>query len=347
MAVEVFVSYSRQDRERVERLIAALEAQDTQKLLSFWWDQDNVGGAKWWKTILQNIRSSDAFVVCVSDSMASSTPCKLELEYARDCNRHILPVLVSNVTHKTLRKVKLVDTHYDVYTVDEPNAEAIYRSLQRTPIGRKLPVPLPNEPDLPKHPLTAAYDALERNVHLSFAQQRKILTQLQSVQETVKLHEDILQVTGDLLRREEIAVSIQADLKRLCKSLQRTEVKTIEPRDRKKVSNDTGPEPTKAEFQVAVDTIDQVEARPTTESKNAKRTRAIALSAALTDLSEDKLNSLAKTLNIVADDTSILATEIAVALVNRPLDVPRALQELNNSGSAEVSARIKAVVLVK
>lgn len=86
----VFVSYSRQDQEFVDRL--AREIEETG--FSAWVDREAIrGGSQWRAAITQAIRDCGAFLAVLSPSCTASTNVGRELELAADHNRSIIPII--------------------------------------------------------------------------------------------------------------------------------------------------------------------------------------------------------------------------------------------------------------
>ena len=88
---DVFVSYSRADREIVVELVAGLQARE----LRAWVDLEDIPpSAEWMAEIRAAIEASDGYLVVVSPSLASSKVCAEELELAREAGKRIVPVMV-------------------------------------------------------------------------------------------------------------------------------------------------------------------------------------------------------------------------------------------------------------
>ena len=88
---DVFVSYSRADRERVVELTQALAARGKRA----WVDLEDIPpSAEWMAEIRSAIESADGYLVVVSPALAGSKVCAEELEHARVAGKRIVPVLV-------------------------------------------------------------------------------------------------------------------------------------------------------------------------------------------------------------------------------------------------------------
>ena len=88
---DVFVSYSRADRERVVELTRALAARGKRA----WVDLEDIPpSAEWMAEIRSAIESADDYLVVISPSLAGSKVCAEELEHAKQAGKRIVPVLV-------------------------------------------------------------------------------------------------------------------------------------------------------------------------------------------------------------------------------------------------------------
>jgi formylglycine-generating enzyme required for sulfatase activity len=87
---DVFISYSRRDREFVGRLREELlnKAQDV------WIDWENIPPSQgWWEEIKKGISRANNFVIVLSPNSMGSPVCQMEIEYARELKKRIIPVL--------------------------------------------------------------------------------------------------------------------------------------------------------------------------------------------------------------------------------------------------------------
>jgi len=100
---DVFISYSRKDSAFVQRLNTALVGD--QRLV--WVDWQGIpAGEDWWNEIKLGIENAETFVVVISDNWLKSQICHQELEYARDHNKRILPVIHQQITNDIETQVK-------------------------------------------------------------------------------------------------------------------------------------------------------------------------------------------------------------------------------------------------
>ncbi|MCV7027742.1 toll/interleukin-1 receptor domain-containing protein [Mycobacterium sherrisii] len=156
----LFISYSSQDRGKVDSLTNALRRGQNQ----VWFDQELGGGESWWAKILEQIRDCEVFIVALSSNWLQSKPSQAELRYAQALNRPILPVRVGDVDSmrvNPLAALQIID--YREPTVDAGiQLVTAVHGLRSKPVP--LPDPLPEEPPVPFGYITRLGNTLaERN----------------------------------------------------------------------------------------------------------------------------------------------------------------------------------------
>jgi CHASE2 domain-containing sensor protein len=87
---DVFISYSRRDKEFVQQLHAALLAQNRDTWIDW---QDILPTEKWWKAIEAGIEGAEAFVFVISPDSVTSKVCADEIEHAIKHNKRLIPVV--------------------------------------------------------------------------------------------------------------------------------------------------------------------------------------------------------------------------------------------------------------
>jgi hypothetical protein len=90
---DVFISYSRLDKEFVGQLREAL-AREEQDVWVDW--EDIPPSQSWWDEIQKGIARANNFVLVMSEHSMSSPICQLEIEHARQLKKRIIPVLHSD-----------------------------------------------------------------------------------------------------------------------------------------------------------------------------------------------------------------------------------------------------------
>ena len=143
----IFVSHSSKDLDVVKHLARGLEGAGTE----VWIGHDNIGGGEvWWDRILQSIRDSTLFLFAISDASITSEPCRLELDYARDLHRPVLPVQVGELANIRTNPVAHVQT-IPYRPDDAQSGIAVLGAVVRLagePVPQ-LPDPMPPPPPIP------------------------------------------------------------------------------------------------------------------------------------------------------------------------------------------------------
>lgn len=177
--MNVFVSYSSKDRDRVRDLVRDLEEVGH----NVWFDQELSGGQDWWDRILNQIRSCDVFVIALSENWVLSGPCAQECNYALALDRHVLPASIKELKPETMpatiQRLQIVNYQQS----DMATLKKLMLALNQLPPSTPLPDPLPEPPPVPLSPLALLANQLQAAT-LSLAEQRDILTRLRlSLQE--------------------------------------------------------------------------------------------------------------------------------------------------------------------
>lgn len=109
-SLDVFISYSRADSDRVRKLNDALQAQGK----TTWFDQESIAsGTDFQAEIYQGIETSDNFLFVISPNSVNSPYCAGEVKYAAKLNKRFITVLHQPVAaaslHPELAKVQWID----------------------------------------------------------------------------------------------------------------------------------------------------------------------------------------------------------------------------------------------
>lgn len=122
---DVFISYSRKDKDFVQTLHHALAAEGR----DIWVDWEDIPlTADWWTEIQRGIEAANTFVFVISPDSATSTVCGQELDHAINHNKRIVPVVYRN-TDAPPEKI----THLNwIFVRDSDNFENAFKSLLQT-----------------------------------------------------------------------------------------------------------------------------------------------------------------------------------------------------------------------
>lgn len=86
---DVFISYSRRERVFADSLASELEKDGR----TVWIDRARIElTSEWWEEIKRGIEASDNFILIMSPDSMASPVCHLEIEYARQLTKRIIPV---------------------------------------------------------------------------------------------------------------------------------------------------------------------------------------------------------------------------------------------------------------
>jgi WD40 repeat protein len=91
---EIFISYSRRDKDFVQRLASALNALDRE----IWLDERDIElTAEWLKEIFANIEAADNFLFVISPDSVASPYARKEIDHAATSNKRMVPIYYRSV----------------------------------------------------------------------------------------------------------------------------------------------------------------------------------------------------------------------------------------------------------
>jgi hypothetical protein len=96
--LNVFISYSRQERESVNRLQTARKSRGIEALVD---REDIAKGEEWWARIKQLITEADTIVFTLSPGSVGSRVCNDEVEFAEKLNKRFVPIVVRDLEGQT------------------------------------------------------------------------------------------------------------------------------------------------------------------------------------------------------------------------------------------------------
>ena len=155
-SAEVFVSYSREDQDRVFELTAKLRAAG----VSLWIDQGAIDAASLWsEQIVNALESAKALLLIVTPSSVHSDNVAKEVMLVSERKGHILPVhLEPTVIPPTLKYQLAGIQHIEYFKAGETDAsvKAILRSLERLGVAISPPQTARPAAAAPPQPAPAA-----------------------------------------------------------------------------------------------------------------------------------------------------------------------------------------------
>ncbi|KAM3092149.1 toll/interleukin-1 receptor domain-containing protein [Phormidesmis sp. 146-12] len=122
---DVFISYSRKDKDFVRALHAALVQQNRET----WVDWEDIPlTADWWQEIQSGIEAADTFVFVVSPDSIASKVCREEIDHAVKCHKRLVPI-VHREGFDTQQIHPALAKHNWLFFRAEDNFEQAFRSL--------------------------------------------------------------------------------------------------------------------------------------------------------------------------------------------------------------------------
>jgi hypothetical protein len=197
----VFVSYSRDDHDAVTELIEDVKAAG----LETWHDQTLAGGQRWWENILSNIRESNIFVFALSPQSCDSQACRLELNYAGQLHKTILPVLVADGINVNLLPPPLHEIQVaDYRRRDKEAAFALVKSINTAPPNPPMPDPLPPSPSVPESYINRLQERIDASETLNSQAQMALVFELEAQLRNGRSSTEIRDLLLRLKRRDDL-----------------------------------------------------------------------------------------------------------------------------------------------
>lgn len=215
--MKIFISYSSQQRP-----VVAVLAQDLGDLIKtlhpgtdyeVWYDQELIGGHDWWDSILDSIQRCDLFIFALSAESLDSEACKLEIDYACQLNKRVLPVLITDDVDTgflppTLQRLQWIDYR-------QRDSRTAYQNLLKgmvnLPEAEPLPDPLPLRPDAPVSPLTKLMQQIDSS-SLDLQLQAGLVHELKQYLDNPKQANQARQMLQKLSKHPDVRASIAREI---------------------------------------------------------------------------------------------------------------------------------------
>jgi hypothetical protein len=138
MAKGVFFSYAREDRGVVAPFARYIENAG----FAVFFDQEIIGGQQWWDRLLTKIEECDAFVPVLSSLYLRSGPCRIEVSYAVELGKTLIPMDLSAGTLASAAFIEPIKaSQWVTYDADDQMGTVL-----------KLVAAINNSPDAPPLP---------------------------------------------------------------------------------------------------------------------------------------------------------------------------------------------------
>lgn len=124
---DLFMSYSRRDKDFVQKLHGAIE--ETGR--DVWIDWENIPlTAEWFEEIKRGIEGSDAFVFIITPDSICSEVCQEELKYSLEHNKRLVPILRRDLTLDERRGLnEALSSHNWIYFREEDDFQVSFNAL--------------------------------------------------------------------------------------------------------------------------------------------------------------------------------------------------------------------------
>ncbi len=198
MSRNVFLSYSRQDAEMAAWVRATLTKFGHQ----CWMDERLEGGDEWWQSILQAIQWCDVYIPLLSPNFVTSEACQLELTYAIELQRPLVPTHVAGELGKRGFVPAVSERQWiDLRQADGDAEGAIVRSVTKLPAAPGLPNPLPSPPQVPISYTLEIRGVLARPT-LDRESQEWVLGQVDIRSQRAEEPQDLIELLDELQRHD-------------------------------------------------------------------------------------------------------------------------------------------------
>ena len=124
---ELFISYSRKDKEFVRKLHERLVAQKRDVWVDF---EDIPLASDWRREIFQGIEAADSFVFVISPDSIKSEVCDEEVNHAINNKKRLIPIFYRDGEYKNMHQA--LSSHNWIYFRDTDDFEAAFKSFSDT-----------------------------------------------------------------------------------------------------------------------------------------------------------------------------------------------------------------------
>jgi hypothetical protein len=227
----LFLSYAREDRADLGRLTEALGLLGHE----VWVDEALTGGQTWWDVILDRIRSAEAVIALLSQSMLRSVACLAEVDYALRLGVPVLPVALGAFDAELLPPA-IGELHVQRLDGTQQSAYRFAAAVSALPAARPRAVGRVTPPPAPSSPVTALADRV-RARSLSLDDQLALVVRLEeAVQQRTELRV-LGVVVADFAAREDLYVRVSRRLDALRAAMEEI------PASERRPTAGPGPEP--------------------------------------------------------------------------------------------------------
>jgi len=228
---KIFISYSRNDKEKVNDLSEDLVLLGH----TVWFDQHLEGGQTWWDEIIAQILGTNYFVFILSQYSINSVACKKEFQYAVDLNKTIIPIQISgknvpiNLLPQELSTLQIVPYNSENKNSILRIAKIFFETVPTT----KLPDNLPKPPEIPISYLGGIATEIDSSESLPFEKQSAFFIDIKKSLSDPLLENDAFTLLSRLRSRRDIFATIADEIDTLLIS-EKSKTETILDKTKKK-----------------------------------------------------------------------------------------------------------------
>jgi len=206
---KIFISYSRASKDVVEQLVQDLTDDDQES----WFDQHLTGGQSWWDNILSEIRECEIFVAALTPDSLESRACQREIKYAKDLQKILLPVRLSDqVSPDFLPPDLSVLQWVDYSSPDKQAFKSLQRTLRNLPKSPPLPDPLPDAPAVPISYLNKLRMKIDTDSQLQLQDQKQLVFDLRAQFQNGGPAKEIIELLQRLKKRDDLFSIVSQDI---------------------------------------------------------------------------------------------------------------------------------------
>jgi TIR domain len=215
---KIFISYDRASKDVVEQLVQDLTDDDHE----IWFDQRLTGGQNWWDNILSEIRQCEIFVAALTLAFLESRACQREMNYAKDLQRIMVPVRLSdNVLADSLPSDLSELQWVDYSHPDKQALKSLQRTLRRLPKAPPLPDPLPHTPPIPISYLSGLRAKVDADSQLQLQDQIALVFDLRQQFHKGDPAKEIMDLLQRLKKRDDLFATVSRDIDDLMRDIGR------------------------------------------------------------------------------------------------------------------------------
>ena len=307
----IFISYNRGSVAAVESLARDLAAMGH----AVWYDQALTGGQRWWDNILDKLRMSAVFMPILTPEALDSQACKLELKYAADLGKPLLPVLLSREVNPNFLPKPLAEIQFiDYCAQDKSAAFALMRALADIPVASALPDPLPDPPAVPLSYLGDLRERIDSQQPLNFQAQIALAYELKDYlqQQGRSVFGEISQLLQRFRQRQDLLARVATEID----SILDTEPTPVVRPSPASAPKNAGKAKSTPKTKSAPTTKSVPAAKPSPPTKSAPKKSVNTLAITYTPEASDDKTSLVKPLATVPKHSAapVLATLLRQAI---------------------------------